>query len=933
MKRVLFILLAALMVLGTTQCKKKVEKFGPFKVHLSLQGGNDKSISPLGHVAWQTGDKVYAWGEGMDVDAGDELIVLEWVSGDEFVTEEAVPNGSYNFFYFGHTFTLTGGNCDSGCGEVYIDAFGNQTEGTLEDISNRMHVRAAKDVQVVGGQANAVMENQIAIGYFDISAFTESNNYENYISGSQLYTMLTVDYITGECTSDNPGDIKIPDGGLVYLAFVPSEKTTLTFHGGRFDWENVTSDVAVQVKVEGNPYTYFEPNNFYTAENYTPIRVASCMPTSVVLANVVPDDEDCYFTAHIYTTGTEDFPEWLSTAQYAGFDTYVEYDTDINFSHPQTLNDPPTYPGDLLFPTEDDPFDIYFNVPDAGHTYYVRAAVSVDNHIEQYHLYSEVMEIYSTARPTLSTLPATNVTRNMATVGGNVTSQGGSTVTTRGVEWGTESGHYTHDDDVIGFGSGVFTVNLLNLDYNTTYYYRAYAINSVGKSYGEEMYFTTVDAAPPTVVTYAPNSMTYTTARLEGRVEYSNGADVTERGFCWSTSSTPTVSGSHVSVGSGLGTFYHTLTGLTPGTRYYVRAYARNAAGLNYGEVKSFSTSNYQLPTVETTEVVDVWQYSARVKGIVTDNGGASITERGVCWSTSSNPTISDHHLIDVSNGTNIEINITKFDPGTHYYVCAYAKNSVGVSYGAQLEFTTPVYYFSVSSSKKVIISKGNLQYKASADTWRFAEHQYDMIGAANANIGPNYSGWIDLFNYGTGDAPTYYGEWNNNYLTDWGENVIGTYPAFTWRTLKGDEMRWMMTERANADQKYGKATVCNVRGLVILPDNWTLPAGLVAFNPTGDWTSNYYTEDAWAKMEGAGAVFLPAAGYRESRTISQTGNELHYWTLYTYEYWNGVAYEIRARKLKYPNGSNFGDYATLYEPYTGTRSSIAFSVRLVKDY
>lgn len=172
---------------------------------------------------------------------------------------------------------------------------------------------------------------------------------------------------------------------------------------------------------------------------------------------------------------------------------------------------------------------------------------------------------------------------------------------------------------------------------------------------------------------------------------------------------------------------------------------------------------------------------------------------------------------------------------------------------------------FSVSADKKVRFSKGNLQYQASTDTWRFAENQYDYIGEGNSNISPTYSGWIDLFGWGTGSNPTNISSNDADYqnFVDWGINSIEHSPSNTWRTLSNDEYNYLFNLRENANSLYGQATVNNVYGLVILPDNFILPTGLNFVPIPNNWNQNVYTLSSWKLMEENGAVFLPAAGWR----------------------------------------------------------------------
>ena len=219
----------------------------------------------------------------------------------------------------------------------------------------------------------------------------------------------------------------------------------------------------------------------------------------------------------------------------------------------------------------------------------------------------------------------------------------------------------------------------------TTYYLRAYATNSVGTSYGAQRSFTTVSL--PIVTTKAVTNITDISATCGGNVTGMGVDAVTARGVCWSTSSNPTIEDAHTTDGSGLGSYTSSITGLMPGTTYYLRAYATNSEGTAYGEQKSFTT--LALPTITTQAVTDVKYVSASCGGNVTATGGASVTARGVCWSTSPNPTIEDAHTTNGTGTGSYTSSITGLISGTTYYVRAYATNSVGTAYGEQRSLTT----------------------------------------------------------------------------------------------------------------------------------------------------------------------------------------------------------------------------------------------------
>ncbi|MCQ2315365.1 MAG: hypothetical protein MJZ85_01580 [Bacteroidales bacterium] len=320
-------------------------------------------------------------------------------------------------------------------------------------------------------------------------------------------------------------------------------------------------------------------------------------------------------------------------------------------------------------------------------TYYVRA-YATNRHGTSYGEQKSFTTPQYTTTPTVTTSAVSNVLQHTATCGGNVTNNGGLSVTSRGVCWSTSQNPDIYDNYTTnGTGSGTFTSNITGLKPNTTYYVRSYATNSKGTSYGEQKTFTTLSLTTPTVVTNSVTDITQTTATFSGNVTLDGGLDVTTRGMCWSTSQNPTTSGEHTTSGSGTGSFTSNIKSLTPNTTYYVRAYATNSLGTSYGEQKTFTTLSLTTPTVTTNSVTGITQTTATCGGKVTDSGGLEVTSRGVCWSTSQNPTTSNEHTTNGNGTGSFTSNITGLTPNTTYYVRAYAVNSKGTSYGEQKTF------------------------------------------------------------------------------------------------------------------------------------------------------------------------------------------------------------------------------------------------------
>jgi len=193
----------------------------------------------------------------------------------------------------------------------------------------------------------------------------------------------------------------------------------------------------------------------------------------------------------------------------------------------------------------------------------------------------------------------------------------------------------------------------------------------------------------PELTTMAISEVGLTSAVSGGTIITDGGEEITAKGVCWSTSTNPTVADSKTSDGKGSANFTSNIVGLSEGTTYYVRAYATNEVGSAYGNELSFTTSKVTSAVLTTTEVSNVTSTSAVAGGNITDDGGGSITARGVCWGTSPNPTVNK--TTDGTGKGTFTSNITGLTDGTVYYYRAYATNSSGTSYGQEFSFITPV--------------------------------------------------------------------------------------------------------------------------------------------------------------------------------------------------------------------------------------------------
>ncbi len=220
---------------------------------------------------------------------------------------------------------------------------------------------------------------------------------------------------------------------------------------------------------------------------------------------------------------------------------------------------------------------------------------------------------------------------------------------------------------------------------------------------------------------------------------------------------------------------------------------------------------------------------------------------------------------------------------------------------------------FSIAEGQQVLFSPGNLQYSTAGNhataegtangTFRFAEHQYDYLGQANALVSDTNSGWIDLLTWGSsGWHVSPCSEKDGDYdieslcgseaYADWGVyNAIGDDAPGTWRTLTCNEWDYLVNRRAAStidgtdSARYAEATVCGVKGLILFPDRFERPESLdsiVGINRNSfaiHFADNTYSAEQWALMEKAGAVFLPAAGFRGGTWLSTIGEGGSYWS------------------------------------------------------
>ena len=212
----------------------------------------------------------------------------------------------------------------------------------------------------------------------------------------------------------------------------------------------------------------------------------------------------------------------------------------------------------------------------------------------------------------VTTYTPQDITATTAKCGGDVIATQGLSLTELGVCWGVEQSP-TADQKHLSttVWNEPFVCTITDLEPKTKYYVRSYALRGLVFYYGEEKNFTTLEVGMPMATTTDVFGVTAVSAIIKGEVISDGGFVLTERGFCWSISQEPTISDSHIEVGSGLGFFTSEIIGLEPNTTYYVRAYAKNECGVSYGAEKSFTTLSDYL-TIEAISA-EGWLFDGQV--------------------------------------------------------------------------------------------------------------------------------------------------------------------------------------------------------------------------------------------------------------------------------------------------------------------------------
>ena len=307
------------------------------------------------------------------------------------------------------------------------------------------------------------------------------------------------------------------------------------------------------------------------------------------------------------------------------------------------------------------------------------------------------MAIVAEKKPTVMLYNVGDITDKTATFIGSVISVGSSRVMHYGFCWGKEENPDIESAESCNFGDCssakdfVYSANML--EESTTYYVRAYAENSTGISYSNQLKFTTYEAAKrPEVQTLEVNNVQSSSANVTGRIlKVGHNDGVIQHGHVWSRTPNPTTDNSKTELGAmnATGTFVSAISGLDPNVTYHVRAYATNSIGTSYGDDITFVTAT-DIVSLTTAGVYEIVHDKATVAGSISYLGGNTIKERGVCWGIDPNPTTNDTHKTSNDTSNRFEVRIDGLSEKTSYHARAYVVTAENKAfYGNDVVFST----------------------------------------------------------------------------------------------------------------------------------------------------------------------------------------------------------------------------------------------------
>lgn len=333
------------------------------------------------------------------------------------------------------------------------------------------------------------------------------------------------------------------------------------------------------------------------------------------------------------------------------------------------------------------------NLLEANTTYYVRVYAENSEGIS----YSNQLRFRTdekTQKPEVKTGAADKISSSQAEVSGNILKVGDKGgITQYGHVW-ARTANPTVDNQKTLMGSttvtGGFVSTLTGLEPNVTYHVRAYATNSIGTSYGEDVTFNTLPDIV-TLTTTAARDIIHNAATAGGSISDYGGNIIAERGVCWSTDKNPTINDKRNASQEATERFSVRLEGLDELTAYHARAYVITKDDVAYyGNDITFSTTHeIHLPVADATTVDNIGTTSATFHSSVLSDGDGNISDCGFCYSRIPNPTVDDEKLSCGKRMGKFVVTVKELTENTTYYVRSYVTNEAGTSYGEEVNFAT----------------------------------------------------------------------------------------------------------------------------------------------------------------------------------------------------------------------------------------------------
>lgn len=319
-------------------------------------------------------------------------------------------------------------------------------------------------------------------------------------------------------------------------------------------------------------------------------------------------------------------------------------------------------------------FSVTVSGLDKGTTYYVRAYGKNSIGMKLSSNYVSFTTIASETAVSTQAVTQIDVVNGKAQFNGEITEVGNPVYSEKGFCYNKSGEPIVSDTKVTvsGTSGGAYSYSCAGLSSNTTYYVRAYAIQSGKVYYGTAVSFST-DMSTTSVSTSSATNVTPSSATLNGSIIKVGSPAYSEKGFCYSTSSNPTINSTKKTVsGTGEGNYSLSISGLSYNTTYYYKAYAIQNGTPIYGTEVSFNTGYTEAVVEAYSSVTDIKYDSAKLSFIIKNVGDPACTEAGICYGTSSNPTTSSSKVKGNVGTFKQTLTVTGLQESTTYYFCAY---------------------------------------------------------------------------------------------------------------------------------------------------------------------------------------------------------------------------------------------------------------------